>query len=57
MGEREEIVVEPFLRSCRFQGMRAGALFGFEVGAGRPVFDPVLPPIPLWALRMQKDPP
>ena len=49
--------MEPFLRSCRFQGMRAGALFGFEVGAGRPVFDPVLPPIPLWALRMQKDPP
>lgn len=56
-GEREETVVEPFLRNCGSQDMRAGALFGFGDGAGRPGFDPILSPIPLWPLRMHKDMP
>ena len=47
LGEREETVVEPFLRNCGSQDMRAGALFGFGDGAGRPGFDPILSPIPL----------
>lgn len=53
--------MEPFLGSCWFQGMKAGALFGasrWGLGrTGRPSFDQMQSSTPLWALRMQEDPP
>ena len=49
--------MEPFFRNCGSQDKRAGALFGFGDGAGRPGFDLILSPIPLWPLRMHKDMP
>lgn len=58
MGAIKEILIGSFY--CQFQVIRAEALVGAaSMGLGkegRPGFDPLLSPIPLWTLRMQKDP-